>query len=270
MSKAALSRAIAAGRLYEVHPGVYSITPPSLMQVDAWHAAAILAGGPGACLCGASAGWWAGIVRQRPAAIHVAVRCDREPRPGIRWHRLRLVPGEIVRHRRMPITDPRRIPLDCAAELSLWELKGVLAELEYHHGIGPHELTLRRGYRGAAKLRKAIAEHTPQLAATRSELERAFIAFLDDKGCDLPDFNVAIGASTVDAVFADQGIVVELDGVDGHSGERRVLRDHRRDLHRRADGLVPLRYHYSQLLHPDDQRLIEAELERFGISRRVR
>jgi hypothetical protein len=47
-----------------------------------------------------------------------------------------------------------------------------------------------------------------------------------------------------------------------------VLRDHRRDLHRRADGLLPIRYHFTQLLDPADRVLIEAELERFGVPRR--
>jgi very-short-patch-repair endonuclease len=238
------------------------------MQVEAWHAAAILAGGDSACLCAQSAGWWAKVWPNRPQEIHVAVRHRHEHVPGIRWHRLRLRHDEIERFRRMPITTLTRIPLDLAADLSLWELKGVLAELEFHHGIGPDQLTLRRGCPGSKKLRRAIAEHTPELALTRSHLEKAFAAFLSDHGFALPAFNHPVGKSTVDAVFDAQGVVVELDGVAGHSGERRVLRDHRRDLLRRADGLVALRYHHAQLIDPADGRLIEAELERFGVPRR--
>ena len=268
MSSSAIGRALASGRLHEIHPGVYSITPPSLMQLEAWHAAAVLAGGDGACLCAESAAWWARLVSQRPREIHIAVRNDHKQIAGIRWHRLTLAAHERTKLRRMPITALERIPLDVAARLSPWDLRGVLAELEFHHGIGPEALTVRRGYAGAAKLRRAIAEHTPQLAHTRSKLEAAFVTFLVDHGFALPSFNHPVGRSTVDAVYAGQGVVIELDGVAGHSGERRVLRDHRRDLHRRADGLLPIRYHYAQLVDRRDAQLVAAELGRLGIPRR--
>jgi very-short-patch-repair endonuclease len=269
VAKATISRALDAGRLYSIHPGVYSIVPPSLMTIEAWQGAAILAGGDGACLCCESAGWWASLLKDRPRDIHVAVGCDLNSVPGVVWHRLSMREGERVFLRGLPLTPPARIPLDVAARLSLWELKGVLAELEFHHEIGPDEVatTLRRGYPGSAKLRRAIAEHTPELAATASELERVCVRFLQDRGFVLPSFNAAVGASTVDAVFRAERVLLELDGVKGHSGERRVARDHRRDIYRRADGLQVLRYHYSQFVDPVHQDLIEAELDRLGIPR---
>ena len=52
----------------------------------------------------------------------------------------------------------------------------------------------------------------------------------------------------------------------GHRGERRILRDHRRDLHRRHDGFTVLRYHYAQLT--EDADLIEDELRRHGVPSR--
>ncbi|MEA2126633.1 MAG: hypothetical protein QOI80_3415, partial [Solirubrobacteraceae bacterium] len=200
--------------------------------------------------------------------IHVAVTGARRPAEGIRWHRLTLADDERITHRRMPITALERIPLDLAAGMPLWDLKGVLAELEFHHGIGPERLTLRRGYPGSHQLRQAIAEHTPQLARTREALERAFLRFLVERGLELPEFNHPVGRSTVDALYERHGLVVELDGVAGHASERRVLRDHRRDLHRRADGLIPLRYAYAQLIDSRDRDLIEAELRRFGVASR--
>jgi very-short-patch-repair endonuclease len=263
---AVVRRAVRAERLHPLHRGVYSTIPPSLLSVEGWHAAAILAGGTGACLCAESAAWWAKLRKDRPAEIHVAVTGAREPLAGIRWHRLKLRDDERVKLREMPITALERIPLDLAAGLSLRELKSVLAELEYHHGIEPASLISQKGYRGAAKLKKAIADHTPQLAETRSELEQAFIHFLKARGLELPEFNRGVSGTTVDGLYEALGIVIELDGLQGHTGERRVLRDHRRDLHRRADGLLPLRYAYAQLLDPRDSDLIEAELRRHGVA----
>ncbi len=269
MAKGAIDRAIDSGRLQPVFPRVYATVPPSMLSVAGWHAAAVLCGGPGACLCAESAAWWTDLVKEPPGLIHVNVRSDHGSVHGIEWHRFDLGAGEPPKHNRMPITALARIPLDLAASLSDWELRGVLAELEFHHGIGPEEVrkSLRRGKPGAAKLRKALDAHTPQLAATRSELERVFARFVDECAFLQPEYNYPVGKSTVDAIYVDQRIAIELDGVKGHSGERRVLRDHRRDLHRRADGFLPLRYHFAQLIDPNDRRLIEDELERLGVPR---
>ncbi len=269
IADAVVRRWIASQRLYPLWRGVLSTVPPSLLSIEGRHAAAILAGGRDACLCADSAGWWVSLIKQRPPEIHVAVRSDLTPVEGIRWHRLSLTDGERVKHSGMPITALERIPLDLAKDMSLWDLKGVLAELEFHHDIRPDRLTLRRGYPGAAKLRRAIGEHTPELAHTRSELERAFINFLDTRGFALPVFNAGVSRTTVDAIYEAEGVVIELDGARGHAGDRRILRDHRRDLHRRADGLLPIRYHYTQLVTRADQDLIEAELDRLGIPRTV-
>ena len=271
MAKAAITRAIASQRLHEVLPGVYSVIPPQLMSDEARHAAAILAGGEGACLCGASGAWWVEALAEPPAEIHVAVRGPRRPVDGIRWHRLKLGDDERVNHRQMPVTSLARVPLDMAAGSNLRELQSVLAELEFRHDveIAAIAATLRKGYAGSALLRRAIAQHVPQLAHTRSRLEQEFAHFLVTRGFELPEFNHPVGLSTVDALYAGPGVVVELDGVKGHSGERRVLRDHRRDLHRRADGLLTVRYAYAQLTDPRDQLLIEAELERLGIPRHL-
>lgn len=256
-------------RLHQVHPGVYSVVPLTLMTVEAWHAAAILAGGEAACLCSESLAWWLGLRPEVPSLIHVAVKGPRPERDGVRWHRLALREDERAKYKQMPIPAIARLPLDLAASLSPWELKGLLADLEFHHDVGPDQVGrhLRRGFPGAARLRRAIAEHTPQLAETRGELERAFAQFLMGCGFELPEFNHPVGRSTVDCRFRRQGVVVELDGTRSHKGERRVLRDHRRDLHRRADGLIPLRYHYAQVMNPADRKLIEAELDRLGIPR---
>lgn len=265
MAKATIARAVASERLHPVHPGVYCTLPPSMMQLDHRLAAAVLAGGRHAGLCADSAAHWAGALKTPPSRIHVAVENDHLELPGVRFHRLKLTDAERITHRGMPMTALERIPLDLAATHSLWELKGVLAELEYHHDISPDQLTLRRGYNGTARLRLAIAQHTPQLAETRSHLEQTFVRFLTERGFALPSFNAAVGLSTVDATYEDLRLVIELDGVKGHSGERRILRDHRRDLHRRREGFTAVRYHFAQLTADAD--LVEAELDRLGVPR---
>lgn len=262
MSSSAIGRAVASGRLHVVHDGVYSLMPTELLQPQGWLAAAILAGGPGARLYGHSAAHWAKLA-DRPPKIHVAVRHRRAEIPGIVWHRDAHLDVHF-KYRRLPITAPHLIPSEVARDLGLWELKAVLAELEYHHDIGPSSVTVVRGRAGAARLRRAIRDHTPELAATRSHLERAFVVFLTERGFALPVFNHPVGLSTVDAVYEELRIAIELDGVQGHSGDRRLLRDHRRDLRRRHEGFTALRYAFAQLRGPDAD-LIAAELSRLGV-----
>lgn len=105
------------------------------------------------------------------------------------------------------------------------------------------------------------------MAETASALEDEFLALLVDEGFVLPRFNRRHGRSTVDADFDPHAVLVELDGIRGHSGERRILRDHRRDLHRRAEGKQVLRYHYGQLRNPADRAAIARDLELAGIPR---
>ena len=162
----AIRSAIQAERLFEVHRGIYSLVPVKNMTVPARHYAAVLAGGTGAALCDESATWWLGLTRSMPPLIHVAVRRRRTAIPGIRWHVVRLREAETTIHNRMRVTTPARTALDYAATHSLWDTKGVLAELEYHYGIQAPTLTCCRGHPGSKRLARAIDEHTPQLART--------------------------------------------------------------------------------------------------------
>jgi very-short-patch-repair endonuclease len=110
-----------------------------------------------------------------------------------------------------------------------------------------------------------MKHHTPQLANTRSELEQAFVLLLRRESLKQPLINHPKGKSTVDAIYEQERIAIELDGVRGHKHERRILRDHRRDLHRREDGYTPLRYHFT--LIKNDQALVVADLLRAGVPR---
>lgn len=265
LKKDAIGRAVAAGRLYVVHRGIYSAIPADLLSIEGRMAAAILLGGDGAKLCCGTALWWLNLTKRRPPKIHVAVKSDRRPAEGIEWHRLSLNANDVTHHRGFPITTPQRTLLDEAATLPHRELLQAMAEAEYHYDVEAAQLTTQQGHPGAAKLQQAIAQHTPQLAATRSELEQAFVLLLRKNGLKLPHINHRSGRATVDAIYEQERIAVELDGVRGHKHERRILRDHRRDLHRRKDGYHPLRYHYTQITQEPD--LVVADLIRAGVPR---
>lgn len=260
---------MAAGRLFFVHRTTYSAIPRDLLSVEGLMAAAILLGGKGAVLCGPTAAWWLGLTKKRPSKIHVATTHARRPAEGVQWHRLSLSADERMHHRGFPTTTPRRALLDiAAAKTPRTELLRALAEAEYHFDIEAIDLTTQQGHPGSAKLRAAAKHHTPQLANTRSELEEAFVLLLRRESLKQPLINHPHGKSTVDAIYETERIAVELDGVRGHKHERRILRDHRRDLHRRKDGYLPLRYHFTQITQEPD--LVVADLLHAGVPRAAR
>lgn len=261
-----IQAAISRKRLFVVYPGVYSLIPPEYLNVFARHAAAILAGGRDSALCDESATWWLKLTRSMPPLIHVAVRNTLKPIEGIQWHELTLRQGERIKHHRMPVTSPARTALDYAATHSLWDTKGVLAELEYHFKIEAQDLlpTLRRGHPGSKLLRKAIDDHTPQLAHTHSEAERLFLRFLTEQRLERPNAQVEYGPTHVDFAYAHLNLIVEVDGVRAHGSERRIANDHRRDLHRRRDGKRTLRYHVDQIA--TEPILLRADLLAHGVA----
>jgi very-short-patch-repair endonuclease len=122
--------------------------------------------------------------------------------------------------------------------------------------LNPAELHLLRGP-GRATLQGALREHTPQLAKTKSELERAFRAVCRRGGIPPYEINHRLCGITVDAFWPDLGVIVELDGVEGHATPAQVRRDRRRDLKLRAAGYVVLRYSYDQIMSEPESVLAD-------------
>jgi very-short-patch-repair endonuclease len=66
------------------------------------------------------------------------------------------------------------------------------------------------------------------------------------------------GRALVDALWADERVVVEVDGHRGHASWAQIQRDRERDLALRAAGDLVLRYGWRQLL--DDPHAVAADL----------
>jgi hypothetical protein len=105
---------------------------------------------------------------------------------------------------------------------------------------------------GTTKLRAAIDNHWPELARTRSRVERAFLFLCEEGGLPRPLVNEKLYGLTVDVYWPQYRLVVELDGRKGHSTERQVTRDHGRDLILRRHRIVVRRYAEPQVLYEGD------------------
>ena len=92
-----------------------------------------------------------------------------------------------------------------------------------------------RGRKGAPALLAAATGRE-----VRSDLEAAFLAFLSDHGLPLPLTNVYLGRYTVDCLYAEQRLIVELDE-HGHRSAYAFEEDRERDRHHATLGYTTIR-----------------------------
>ena len=112
LSKAAIDRRIAAGRLHRLHRGVFAVGHTVLKIEGRWMAATLATDGA-LSHTSAAAAW-----DLRPVgagAIHVTVHGSRSQRAGVRVHRTRSL--EATKHRGIPTTTPLRTIIDLATTL---------------------------------------------------------------------------------------------------------------------------------------------------------
>jgi very-short-patch-repair endonuclease len=248
-----VARWIRDGYLRRVLPHVYAVGHVA-GSIEADLIAAILYAGPSAMLSHATALWWHGLLEIRPAWIQVSTRRCCVSRPGITVHARRAV--HLIHHRRLPTTTVSQALLDFASTAPPEKVIQALAEADYRRVLDPAELRALRGP-GRATLMRALSRHTPELARTKSQLERAFRA-LCRRG-NIPPYKVnhRLCGITVDAFWPELGVVVELDGIQGHTTPAQMRRDRRRDLRLRAAGFVVLRYSYDQVVREPDAVLAD-------------
>lgn len=237
---------VAAGELQRIHRGVYAVAHTAL-AIEGWLTAAVLYAGPGAMLSHDTAAWWMGLTARRAQAIHVSTPRQVGCPSGLVVHGRRAL--ERGWHRELPVAPLSDVLLGYAASSRPDDLRYVLAQAEYHGWLDIEDLetVLGRGRPGSAALRDALAAHQPQLAHTRSELERRLLALCERHRLPIPEFNASVAGWLVDAVWREQRVVVEVDGRAGHADWARIQSDHERDLALRAAGWVVLRYTWRQL-----------------------
>jgi very-short-patch-repair endonuclease len=232
---------VADGYLHRVHPGVYAVGHRA-GPIEADLAAALLYAGPGAMLSHQTAAWWWGLTNRRPEMIHVSTRRQCGSVNGVCVHARRSL--ERLLHNGLTVTTVPQTLLDYASRMPFEDVRYVLAEADYHRLLNHEavEAICGRGKAGAKQLRNAVEVHWPDLARTRSKLERDFLFLIEAGGLPRPQVNVKVCGFRVDCYWPAQKVAVELDGPQGHSTERQVSRDHGRDLTLRAAGIVVRRY----------------------------
>ncbi len=236
------------GSLHRVLPHVYAVGHLA-KTTESDLVAAVLYAGPGAMLSHATAAWWVGLVDSQPYMIDVSTprRCRSVPR--VRVHQRRAI--ERQWHRGLPVTTFGQTMIDYAAKAPLTKVRLALARADYEGGLnlGAIEQELRSGRVGCARLRKALRIHQPRLADTNSGLEIVFFELCEREDLPLPELNADMLGWTVDALWREERLAVEIDGPGNHWTPGQIRRDRRKEHDLRSAGLTLLRYSDDQVNH---------------------
>ena len=206
LSQQAVSKRVAAGRLFRRFQGVYSVVPNP--PLEGCFLAAVLACGPGAVLshfaAAALAGWVAWDFRA-PEVTAPTARLH----PGIRVHRSADV--ERVYVKGIPCTPPARTLMDIAAGEPETRLRRAVNEALNQRLIKVAELVTSHR-RGARKLRAILADAAP----TRSENEDVVLAVLAAPGCRGRTSTQPYLGYVPDFRWPEQRVILEADSRQFH------------------------------------------------------
>jgi very-short-patch-repair endonuclease len=267
MGRGAVEDRIARGQLRGVRRGVYAVGHRPVSRESRW-IAAVLSAGPAAVLSHRSAGALWRIFPSLSIPPEVTRPTRIKARPGLRGHTGALMPDEVTCLDGIPVTTAPRTVLDLAAQSPMRQLETALNEMEVR-GITdkrsiPDLLERYPRQRGSAKLKALLADETAAQGVTREELEKRFADILG--GTDLPsprlNADVAVRGRfyEADCLWAEQRLIVELDGRAAHGTRRAFERDRERDRHLQSDGWRVIRITWRQL--HDDAAAVVADLQR--------
>jgi predicted transcriptional regulator of viral defense system len=246
----AIKYRLAHSRLHVVYRGVYAVGHDVPTREGNWMAA-VLAGGEGAVLAYRDAGALWGFRPDARAVIEVTTPRSQRPRPGIQFHRSRLPPDEVTSNDRIPVTTVPRTLLDLATVLRPRQLERALGETEALRLWDELSLLdlLRRHPRRAGSLtvRAVLDSRNAGAKIIRSDLEVAFLEFLDRFAFPEPELNAEVEGLEVDAVWREQRVVVELDSRGFHMTVAAFETDRERDRKLQAAGWRTIRITWRQL-----------------------
>jgi very-short-patch-repair endonuclease len=269
LGKGAIDHRLMCRRLHPVRPGVYAVGH-TLLTKRGHLMAAVLACGPESLVSHRAAGDLHEIHRWEAGRIDIIGSRTRRGGPGLRLHRVReMHPDDRTVIGGIPVTSLPKTLLGLAEDLPLRRVERAFEQAERLRilDVRAVQALIQRsgGFRGVAVLRAVVAA-AYELPDTQSELEHRFAALCRRYRLPLPALNVAIGPYVVDALWAAQRLIVELDGYDSHGHRWAFEGDRIRDASLQLSGYRVLRITWKRLNHEPAAvaRMIRAGLSMAG------
>jgi very-short-patch-repair endonuclease len=136
-------------------------------------------------------------------------------------------------------TSPSTIHVTVPATSGRTKRRGI--RLHYSTTLTPADTTQRHNIPVTTHAR-TLADLGYGTERTRSDLERLFLRICREHGIPKPEVNVKIGSYTVDFLWRQAGLVVEVDGYRYHSDRATFRSDRARDRELGRRGLEVLRF----------------------------
>jgi predicted transcriptional regulator of viral defense system/very-short-patch-repair endonuclease len=267
LSTKAVTRRVEKGRLLRIHRGVYAVGHAQQTSEARWMAA-VMACGPGAVLSNLDAAALWKIYDGEGALVHVTRTTKTGQRlAGVRVHRARrLEPDDITVRNGIPVTTVARTLLDLTDVLGPDRILRAMREADYLRLLDLDALNAAvqraHGRRRLKVLKQALAHHRPG-QIVRDELEHRFVELVRAAGLPAPDTNVKVQTRrrryTVDCLWREQRVAVELDGRAAHARTLAFESDRRKDAALSAIGLHPLRFTWYRVTNEPDEVIAELE-----------
>jgi very-short-patch-repair endonuclease len=251
ISGGAITTRIRRFGLHPLHRGVYAVGHTALVPL-AREMAAVLACGAGAVVShrSAASSLWH-LLDVIDDLIDITIPRSNRRRPGLRVHRSRVLDPEDIRViRGIPVTSVERTLVDLAEGAPNRDLERALDEAVTRRLMTTASITAAvqrlHGRRGTSRL-QALLERNIDPAFTRSEAEERLLALVREAGLPPPAVNGRVGGHTVDFVWRDRRLIVEVDGYRFHSSRTAFERDRVRDAELMSAGFRVIRVTWRQL-----------------------
>jgi very-short-patch-repair endonuclease len=210
-----------SGHLHRIHRGVYAVGHTDLDH-HGRVMAQVLANAP-AVASHWTAAWLHGLTRTNTAIHLTATTSRRHNRPGFRVHYADLGPEDVTHHGPIPSTSPARTFLDLASLRQFVDQRRLAKYLQRAEELKVFDLHAlesvlhrNKGHHGHAPLTAALRIHRPDLAVTRSDLERRFRTLVAAAGLPAPAMNHNVAGYEIDCWWEPERFGVELDTYATH------------------------------------------------------
>jgi very-short-patch-repair endonuclease len=227
----AIDRAVAAGRLHQLHRKVFAVGHQALSP-HGLCMAAILFRGEGALISFQSAVWIWGLEARLAVPVHVSVRWRGHRQDAIGLHHCPALRSEdATETERLPVTAVPRTLLDYASEAKSWRLERAIDKADRLGLLDPVAIDLIvdevRGHRGRGPLLRGMSIYREK-GFTRSGGEKRMLAALADAGVRRPLVNNFIEGYELDFYWERERLAVELDSWEHHRDRRSFEEDRER------------------------------------------
>jgi very-short-patch-repair endonuclease len=255
-TKAAVSRAVSAGRLHALHRTVFAVGHDGLNR-HGLCLAGVMFRGEGALLSYQSAVWLWGLERTLELPVHVSVRWRGHGRDALGLHHCPALREEdMATTELIPVTAVPRTLLDYASTAKTYRLERAVDRADRLDLLDPvavdRIIDEVRGHAGRNRLRRAMVIYREK-GFTRAGGEKRLLALLADAGIVRPAVNTFVEGYEIDFYWERERFAVELDSWEHHRSRRSFEQDRKRQDDLAMTGIEIVRITGHRLKHEPRQ-----------------